>query len=1119
MLRQHTVHALCHTPAAHLQELMRELRPLADALFDDGSAAVHRNYLHVAAGSAGLAIKSNSPAAQPPMLPTSSNDDLASDASSVPSSRRAGSFDAAAKDDPTAAGSTSVQRRKRLRHSLAQLYKHVARQLAARDTSGRALFQDDLVISQLIAYVRETRTFLTDANAVSEPEHQGLRMQFCGLVEALYYFLSEPATQPLLPKAARRFTHETRRGLYQLCERWCGPDPSKDDRLRRAALRSLAVLCRGAPANTSEGGPRDQPALLAWVAEALADRSLQSIAQHAISWTVLADPAGVEMLRALVQLAYGDGRVALGCLAALTSVLASDTLLPECQPWLLVLLLVHVQADQRMLRRQALLLLQTLRQDPHMTAALAPAILADVPVVARRAACQLAENVAGAFPEMSAQICAEVAHQVSELPEPRLACLLRILRPWLANVQLAASEPPPSMAPGTAISEDSQHVLQCLLLITTRAGAAHIDAMQDAWAAVVESPTHGQCNQRVVVQFLVTLLLCLRSSALLVLVRRVCVFLARSTHRTQLLDQLISETCRPSAFVPLPHIPEDHSLWAEELRAAMGHGETVQIATGALALYCLNAIALELPLPLLRVLPPALFAIAYPEPWVRVSARALIRTLVAQQPGDPKPLLAILRSPACLSGFGHLDKKDSTDLLDTLPSDLLPRAGEPPNDQSRITLQTLVAGLSQSISSPEFAQSLATDAVNWAMGCPVRHMAALSLQIFSSLAIEAQHGSVVVTPTRNMVLRLIDRLSNVLENEPELSVFAETVLHALRQVAILVVRNADVEIVSDLMATAISVMQVAGSGVYAAALGVFERVFPLVTDHDNIRAKIRAKAGLNVSGYQPALLHGLKFSACRERCLRLLREEPCMDIAILSVAAHLPSMLEPSWDETPADRHAPVTSLFDKYHSFVQRALTGTTADESRKFLSLLLSHLSSPTNSNNLVRQFGYCASDHSPSDFLSVLLDLCSPSMRARTALKHLSALQFASLQSTPLLGEIRRIAISLDLFASVLSCSQVATLAVDLRLLVQLNVMAGIIAKRAERALLLVLQRARERIGDADGLDVARQALARIVAMGVDDEHLGCDDIVGSESGDEDLLRDLDDFDRMLDEALLQ
>ncbi|KAJ2749265.1 Cell morphogenesis protein PAG1, partial [Coemansia nantahalensis] len=132
-----------------------------------------------------------------------------------------------------ASSNTAFQtRRRRLRLSLAQIYKHVSRQLDALDQAGHALYADEQTMAQLVTYVRETKTFLSESAAQWEWEHQPLRVHLCGLVEGLYFFLtsSRAATAarrgPLPPssssKPAATFTHETRSGLYQLCERWCG---------------------------------------------------------------------------------------------------------------------------------------------------------------------------------------------------------------------------------------------------------------------------------------------------------------------------------------------------------------------------------------------------------------------------------------------------------------------------------------------------------------------------------------------------------------------------------------------------------------------------------------------------------------------------------------------------------------------------------------------------------------------------------------------------------------------------------------------------------------------------------------------------------------------------------
>ncbi|KAJ1893991.1 Cell morphogenesis protein PAG1, partial [Kickxella alabastrina] len=502
-LRQQTAYAFCNTPPAYLQELMQELRPLAESLFDDGSSlSSHRNYLHVpgAAGSAlstsglmaslghGLSSPghasqytaqggsgSSSPrvAAQQAYRAGSSiltaaqlaphgsskrktlkaaaggssalaregSDTEVTNASGRTKSggiqpaadqnpgRRANSFDAATVDyakrpyfavsthhghgdvhgalagmgavttgnvaamaaaaaaaaavnaGSTGSGSVSQMRRRRLRLSLAQIYKHVSRQLDAIDQNGHALYLDEQLMAQLISYIRETKTFLSESSVQWEWEHQPLRIHFCGLVEALYFFIStteapavwlEQSWSALAPqskvinigasggigstRASKKFTHETRNGLYQLFERWCGlgryAGTSKEAQVRLislaleqtkdpkervglaalleeesrilglTSLRAMAVLCRDgllAPVSAKDavsvadkkliepGGPREKGILFAWVSDALAHASshLQLVGQRAVEWTIRSDPRDASMARVLVQLAYG----------------------------------------------------------------------------------------------------------------------------------------------------------------------------------------------------------------------------------------------------------------------------------------------------------------------------------------------------------------------------------------------------------------------------------------------------------------------------------------------------------------------------------------------------------------------------------------------------------------------------------------------------------------------------------------------------------------------------------------------------------------------------------------------------------------------------------------------
>ncbi|KAJ2509194.1 hypothetical protein GGI11_005939 [Coemansia sp. RSA 2049] len=203
--------------------------------------------------------------------------------------------------------------------------------------------------------------------------------------------------------------------------------------------------------------------------------------------------------------------------------------------------------------------------------------------------------------------------------------------------------------------------------------------------------------------------------------------------------------------------------------------------------------------------------------------------------------------------------------------------------RERATLQRFVASLSRLFGGRHAgcAQEWADAAVQWAMGCPVRALAGLAQQVFSALVAEARFGgSLVITPTQQMVLRLVDRLSNVVgDPAAEIVSFAETVLAALKQTAALAARMCaeDQAIKADLLATSLVLMRTAQSAsVYAIALSIFERVFPLVAHEEpELRRLVADRTGDSsyacTCGYHYALLRGLEYAPCRDRCLLLLR--------------------------------------------------------------------------------------------------------------------------------------------------------------------------------------------------------------------------------------------------------
>ncbi|KAJ1874016.1 Cell morphogenesis protein PAG1 [Coemansia sp. RSA 990] len=1259
-LRQLISYALSNTPETHLHELMQELRPLADALLDDGPVqAAHRNYLHVSSNAAagnsstGLLISSlshhyhgltnspggssaaggSSPKPTGQLTPQASKRRMAkagsgsrvrdgglgsdSEATSdsgaagqARSGRRANSFDAAAvssalgtkrpgeSGQPEAESSSAnvaavntgaagvggasttavqIQRRRRrlLRLSLAQIYKHVSRQLDATNSQGRALWQDESVLSQMIAYIRETKTFLADGAVQWEWEHQPLRAHFCGLVEGLYYFMSfgvctDGSTDGIeaakyggtrgAPKNSM-FTHETRNGLYQLFERWCGlgrfaesahesqsrmigaaVDHIKDSTeresmaavlesehrmLERAALRAMAVLCRsgclpqtdgakGTAETSSEAdGPREKATLFAWVSGALAssDLRVQLIGQNAIKWTILADVRDTAMMRVVIQLAYGvtaaisnfasadtsvphtsnnasglglmlgasgsDGlskkRVpsdaatvsmalpneftSLGYLQALTAVLEPSLRQPRSKALassisssssnlsagralsqtyvglLLPLALFYLQSSQRRVRRQALVLLRTLCVHTAADACLGrvdelgPSIVSDIPAIALSAVEKLSNVVATALAAHTGTVIEEVVRQVHAqrtLDRQRADLLRNVLRPWLCNVNLTAvniaSDELEWRLEPIALDRDSVRVLRCMLFLTVRTEAEGLARMQELWMALVERGIGHGANLWLVARYLTALLVRSWSTTLLNMLRRIAVFLSRSSQGEQLVRLFIEEAVRPGATTPLS-IPNDVDIvmdvladeaWADQISHLLSGKEQRLVSTGALAMFYLSAISYEQPQLLaehrqLSIVPGALFMLAHPERWVRNSARMVLVNLVGAERaacGDATAsvnesvhyLLTVLRSDECLRGFGNVEEgtyvdseatggsdeflpskwasealvhnheafnkssaseihrsaslepldaseedmdldKEATDSslvadVGNIPTVDIPRSESPSKASSppsafqrrsslgqhsagaetpadlRVQLQRFVGQLSRLFGRrfAECAQEWANVAVQWAMQCPVRAQASLALQTFGMLVAEARQGRLVIMPTRVMVLRLIDRLSNVVGDASEdVAAFSTTVVAALRQAAALVARTAsdDSEMVADLLAASLTLMRTCQDvSVFSMALSIFERMFRLASvaaDEERFRGLTAIRAGeLASDGYQSALIRGLEFAVCRGRCLMLLRETLGFDLAaagaavhpMLALTAHLPAIID-----------------------------------------------------------------------------------------------------------------------------------------------------------------------------------------------------------------------------------
>ncbi|KAJ2741937.1 hypothetical protein GGI19_006887, partial [Coemansia pectinata] len=217
--------------------------------------------------------------------------------------------------------------------------------------------------------------------------------------------------------------------------------------------------------------------------------------------------------------------------------------------------------------------------------------------------------------------------------------------------------------------------------------------IQELWMALVG----GDCeaNMWLAMRYLTGLFIHTQSLALLVYMRRIAVFLTRSaTQGQQLVQRLVDEVRRPAAAIPVEadNIVAHNSInevlpneaWTAEFAFAPRRTR-VLVSTAALAMFYLAAVSYEQPALVadyddLAVLPPALFALANPERWVRDAARTVLVNLVAAErawcsttasgPLDAEvahTVLSVLRGDDCQTGFGNVEDNDDDEEMKRKP--------------------------------------------------------------------------------------------------------------------------------------------------------------------------------------------------------------------------------------------------------------------------------------------------------------------------------------------------------------------------------------------------------------------------------------------------------------------
>lgn len=129
-------------------------------------------------------------------------------------------------------------RQDRLRAEVTHIF-----QLTSHFLQRKEIYEDEWILKHLVAFVRDTKSFLEDPEVKMDWEQQPLRTYFCGLVEELYIGLSKTDPGKWLP-------FEGRLSCFELIQEWCGYGP-KWPAAKAREERSMQIWRQGA------GGERD----------------------------------------------------------------------------------------------------------------------------------------------------------------------------------------------------------------------------------------------------------------------------------------------------------------------------------------------------------------------------------------------------------------------------------------------------------------------------------------------------------------------------------------------------------------------------------------------------------------------------------------------------------------------------------------------------------------------------------------------------------------------------------------------------------------------------------------------------------------------------------------------
>ncbi|KAI9789822.1 MAG: Cell morphogenesis protein PAG1 [Peltula sp. TS41687] len=786
-----------------------------------------------------------------------------------------------------------------LRTEIAHVYK-----LTSHFLRQEAVYTDDAILDNLVAYTNGLKLFLSDADVQSDWDFQKLRRHYCGLMEELYEGINRTRDP------TRWMPFEARKSAFALMEDWCGCSPDQSQarqrqdsvqhsidqqreygdnvtaameiekrNLRFAALSSMAALCGGPMSVTTERNLNlqfDRRRMLLWIETIFSNPSdkMHGIGRRALKNLILHNRAHPALLDRAIQMCYlADAPKALeSYFGVVSEVLLENADYPLAFSRILGAALFTLGNENRQLRSKSAQLLRTLEERLQKSSKIQDydiGIADKTTAVYKLAQFEISKRLAKQHSDLAFVIFSEFTLYFKMFSTSKQRNMVAVILPWVQTVELQVD-------PNGGPTAQSYMLLANLFEITIHSGAVLHNEVQALWQAVATGPHGG--NVQLVLDFIISLCLERREQNFVDFAKQIVVFLSSTPAGQKVIDFLLLQI-NPKAMVqekrePAPMPPDALSLpYVADLSSALPVGnKQAGFSLGQLCLILLVDLMVS-PVQLAAEHLPVLLQVVFVLwdhfiPLVQDQAREMLVHLIHELVISKIDEQWTTATTKVVEGVIDAVRRHDSGVVWAYDDNANP--GQMSETKVPKSMERLAADVVDVfwLAYPGIREQWGKTTLSWATSCPVRHLACRSFQIFRCI---------LTSLDQSMLADMLARLSNTIaDDESDYKTFSMEILTTLKTI-IGALSPADLLQYPQLFWATCACLNTIHESEFIESLAMLESFIGKVDLNrpevvqllaENIPSKWEGK----FEGIQPLIYQGLRSSLCMSRTLTILNK-------------------------------------------------------------------------------------------------------------------------------------------------------------------------------------------------------------------------------------------------------